>query len=194
MQTEPSIPEAKPKSGINTVTLLLSLFLGLFLITAIGLLVYGNNLDAEIKSVQGQEANLQNKYDTLSDEKDATSAELAQTKTNLDGAKASLEETKASLEKAKTDLTNAQTALSKAQDDLAKLSERIDKALKYAEIGVALFVDGVDYDRLQKQHDAVGDSGLQAKYDTLLSAKTTDALIDWLGYLFNALAETLNVN
>jgi septal ring factor EnvC (AmiA/AmiB activator) len=194
MQTEPSVTtEARPKSRVNLVTLTLSIFLAVFFIAALGLWLYGNSLDAQTATVRGQEADLQAQYDALTDEKNDTSAELAQTKTELANTQASLEETKASLEKAKTDLANAQTSLSKAQEDLTSLQERAAKAVKYVQIGIAMYVDGVDFDRLQKYHDEVDDPELQAKYDTLLETESNDAFINWLAQLYHAISETLDV-
>lgn len=180
MQTEPTPMEVKKPSKFGVVTV----FVIIFLLAAIGFGVWGYTLNNDLKTTQASEAALQKKYDTLTKEKNTVSDEL-------DQANADLEQARKDLETAKEDLTSAEASLAKSKEEAAGLQGTIDKVLKYLDVAIGFLVDNDDMDQVDAKVAATEDPELMEKFEDLLDSGSFDDFEDFFIYLFSTINDLL---
>lgn len=181
METETPVTEVKttPKKSNG-----LSVLLIVLLLAAIGLGAWGFMMSSSIKKTQSAQAELQKKYDSLTSETDTLTADLAQ-------AGADLEKAKADFEKAKKDLSTAQADVAKSQEAVVADKANIEKALKYLDIAVGLFVESDNLDEQKIKVKSLNDSALMEKFDTYYKSRNETDFSAWLGYLFQTIFDLL---
>ncbi|RJP47137.1 MAG: hypothetical protein C4583_17130 [Anaerolineaceae bacterium] len=181
METETPVTEVKPtpkKSSGLSVLLIVLLF------AVVGLGIWGFVMSSNLKTTQAAEVDLQKKFDSLTSETNTLSADLEQ-------AGADLEKAKAALEKAKKDLSTAQADLAKSQETVVADKADIEKAIKYLDVAVGLFVESDNIDETRARIRSLNDSALTEKFETYYSSRSNPDFSGWLGHLFQTIADLL---
>ena len=181
METETPVTEVKPTPKKSSG---LSVFLIVLLLAVIGLGIWGFVMSANLKETQSAEVDLQKKFDNLTSETDTLSADLKQ-------AGADLEKAKADLEKAKKDLTAAQTDLAESQEAIVADKADVEKALKYLDVAVGMFVESDNLDEIRSKVKALNDSVLTEKFETYYQSRNEADFGGWLGELFQTIYDLL---
>jgi septal ring factor EnvC (AmiA/AmiB activator) len=181
METETPVTEVKKKSRIDGMSILLIILL----LAVVGLGIWGFVMNSNLKATQTDQVALQNKFDSLTSETNTLT-------TDLEKAGADLEKAKADLEKAKKDLSTAQADLTKSQDAIVASKADIEKALKYLDVAVGLFVDKAGGDAMKIRINAINDSNLTEKFDKYYKSGSETDFSAWLGYLFQTVADLLD--
>ena len=181
METETPVTEVKPTPKKSSG---LSVFLIVLLLVVVGLGIWGVVMSTNLKETQSAEVDLQKKFDSLTSETDTLSADLEQ-------ASADLEKAKADLEKAQKDLSTVQADLAKSQESVSAYKANIDKALKYLDVAVGMFVDSNSIDELRSKVRSLDDSALTDRFETYYKSRNETDFGGWLGYLFQTIADLL---
>ena len=182
MHTESTPMEVKKGSKLSLVTV----FVIIFLLAAIGLGAWGYTLNSNLTKTQAATKELQKKFDTLTADKDTVSG-------NLDQAKADLEKAQGDLAKTKKELTDAEASLTKSKEQAVTLQGNIDKALQYLDIAIGIYVDQDDQDQRDAKVKTINDPELTKKYEAMKTSDGTEAFGDFLTYLFVAMADLVTV-
>ena len=182
MQTESTPMEVKKDSKFSLVTV----FVIIFLLAAIGLGAWGYTLNNNLTKTQAGTKELQKKFDTLTADKDAVSG-------NLDQARTDLEKAEGDLAKAKKDLTDAEASLTKSKEDAVTLQGNIDKSLQYLDIAIGIYVDQDNVEQRDAKVKAINDPELTKKYEAMKVSDGTEAFSDFLTYLFVTMTKLVTV-
>ncbi len=181
METETPVTEVKKKSRIDGM----SIFLIVLLLAVLGLGILGFVMSSNLKETQSAEAELQKKFNSLTSETNTLTADLEQAGTDLEKAKADFE-------KAKKDLSTAQADLTKSQEAVVASKADIEKALKYLNVAVGMFVESDNLDELRDKVGSLNDSALKEKFDTYYKSRNETDFGIWLGQLFQTIADLLD--
>jgi chromosome segregation ATPase len=175
-------PEIKKTSKFNVVTL----FLVILVLAAIGLGVWGYTLNTNIQTTYAERDALQKKYDGLMKDKNGLAAELETAKTELATAQSDLK-------KAQTYLTDAQGQLTKSQDEATKLQASIDNSLKYLNIALGVYVHGDDLSETESKVKVLNDPKLTEKFKAYKEKDNEKNFTGWMSYLFATMADLIKV-
>ncbi len=172
------IQETKP-SRINLTTIILAVFLVIFLGATAGLGYWAYILNSSLIAKQQQLAELQSDYAKLQSGNENLTTELAQVKTDL--------------EESSKDLTNTQTKLEKMQDENLKLKVKIEAASKKLQILYAFSTVSVPTDILaiDTMIKATEDKQLLERWNDFYSAPSASASVEFILNLITATQTSL---
>lgn len=153
-------------------------FLVIATIAAVGLGVWGYQLNTRLTVTQKQLASLQGDYAKLK-------ADNAQLSTNLG-------QTESSLEQTKSDLAKAQIDLKTANSDKAIQRAKMEKAKKLMSVADAIWVNGESDNAIRATAEATGDPILIDSLDTLIKAPNAKNYQVFNEYLFGEIDATVN--
>lgn len=172
------IQETKP-SRINLTTIILAVFLVIFLGATAGLGYWAYTLNSSLIAKQQQLAELQSDYAKLQSGNENLTTELAQVKTDL--------------EESSKDLTNTQTKLEKMQDENLKLKVKIEAASKKLQILYAFSTVSVPTDILaiDTMIKATEDRQLLERWNDFYSTPSASASVEFILNLITATQTSL---
>jgi len=161
----------------KTISFIVAFFLVISIAAAVGMGVWGYQLNSKLMAAQKQLASVQGDLDKAKADNAQLSTELAQTNSTLVQTKAELVKTQSDLKAANSDNTNQQARLEKAQKIMA--------------VADAIFVLG-ENDKLVKALVVdTGDSKLLNLFDTAMQTPNTNNMAIFLEYLFGAIDDAL---
>ena len=172
------IQETKP-SRINLTTIILAVFLVIFLGATAGLGYWAYTLNSSLIAKQQQLAELQSDYAKLQSGNENLTTELAQVKTDL--------------EESSKDLTNTQTKLEKMQDENLKIKVKIEAASKKLQILYAFSTVSVPTDILaiDTMIKATEDRQLLERWNDFYSTPSASASVEFILNLITATQTSL---
>jgi septal ring factor EnvC (AmiA/AmiB activator) len=172
------IQETKP-SRRNLTTIILAVFLVIFLGATAGLGYWAYTLNSSLIAKQQQLAELQSDYAKLQSGNENLTTELAQVKTDL--------------EESSKDLTNTQTKLEKMQDENLKLKVKIEAASKKLQILYAFSTVSVPTDILaiDTMIKATEDKQLLERWNDFYSTPSASASVEFILNLITATQTSL---
>ena len=172
------IQETKP-SRRNLTTIILAVFLVIFLGAAAGLGYWAYTLNSSLITTQQQLAEVQSDHAKLQSGNENLTTELAQVKTDL--------------EESSKDLTNTQTKLEKMQDENLKLKVKIEAASKKLQILYAFSTVSVPTDILaiDTMIKATEDRQLLERWNDFYSTPSASASVEFILNLITATQTSL---
>ena len=172
------IQEAKP-SRINLTTIILAVFLVIFLGATAGLGYWAYTLNSSLIATQQQLAEVQSDHAKLQSGNENLTTELAQVK--------------ADLEESNKDLTNTQTKLEKMQTENLKLKVKIEAASKKLQILYAFSTVSVPTDILaiDTMIKATEDRQLLERWNDFYSEPSASASVEFILNLITATQTSL---
>jgi cell division protein FtsB len=153
-------------------------FLVVAIIAAVGLGVWGYQLNTRLAATQTQLASLQGDYAKLK-------ADNAQLSTNLS-------QTNSTLEQTKSDLTKAQSDLKTANSDKAAQLSTINAVKNLMPVVDAIWVTGENDNAITAKVKATGDTKLIDLWDAVLKTPNATTGQAFNEYLFGDLDATVN--
>lgn len=180
METQPDMmqPEVKPRKSMGmTITLIV------LVIALLGVAVWGFTLNTTLTKTHEANVSVQADYKKLTGEKDAVSAEL-------ETGKAGLETLMQELEEAKKELATAEADVTSTSKETTDRRANIEKAIKYIDLGAALF-DDTSLEDLSKKVSAINDPELKKNFDAFFASFTDDAWTKMMLYIFQTAYDLL---
>ena len=192
MQPNSSLPQGQPpimgtaqpprKSMVGTI--ILSIFLCLFMAATAWMGYRAVNANKALAAANEDLTALQGNYETLTGEKTALDTELVSVKAELEAAQKEIATTQEATAAAKSDT-------SKVKQEIAALKENMQKAWLYAEVLRGAFEDNDGLLETLSKVVAVEDDKLTNLFNSYLNTGTDKALDDFIIYLVETAVELL---